>query len=134
MKLELTRKSDLAVRALLELHRRGRTVKASEMAEAIGSTPGLVPHVMGPLVQAGWATSVPGPHGGYRLLVHPEKISVLSVIEAIEGPVRTDVCVLRGGPCHAEGVCALHAPWTEARTALLDSLAHTPIDSTREGT
>jgi Rrf2 family protein len=38
------------------------------------------------LVRAGIASSVPGPHGGFRLTRPPEQISLLDVVTAIEGP------------------------------------------------
>ena len=125
MRLEVTRKTDLAVRALCALDCRGKT-KASELAKMIDTTPGFVPQVLSPLVHAGWVASEPGPTGGYRLDVPLEEISFLDVIEVVEGPTDTGECVLRGGPC-GEEPCALHDAWLPARRALTEQLAHTPL-------
>jgi len=127
MRLEITRRSDLAIRALKELDERGVTVKAADLAVATNSTNGFLPHVMAPLVKAGWVTSDPGRNGGYRLEVPTSTISVLDVIEAVEGSLPADVCVLRHGPCQADGPCSLHAAWSHARTSLLDTLAATAV-------
>ena len=48
----------------------------------------------------------------------PSAISLLAIIEAIEGDSRRQTCVLRGGPCSAGGVCAVHAAFFAAQDAL----------------
>lgn len=93
------------------------------LAEAVGSTSGFVPQVLNPLVRQGWVRSDPGPTGGYSLAVELETVSVLEVIEAIEGPTDTGRCVLADRPCNESGVCALHASWTRLRDQLLAELA-----------
>ncbi len=127
MRLEITRRSDLAIRALTELDAQGVTVKAADLATATKSTNGFLPHVMSPLVKAGWVASDPGRNGGYRLVVPVSTISVLDVIEAVEGGPPADVCVLRHGACLTNGPCSLHMAWSHARTALLDTLANTTV-------
>ena len=86
MRLEITRRADLAVRALVELSRRPGSLKSGDLAAALGTTPGVVPQVMGPLVRAGWVRSEPGPCGGYRPLVRLGDITVLQVIETLLDP------------------------------------------------
>ncbi len=122
MRLELNQRTDLAVRALFALAQRPGRTKAQALAEELDSTPTYLPQVMAPLVSAGWVDSAPGPHGGYQLTGDLDRITVLQLIEASEGPTDTDRCVLVGGPCLADGPCVLHEPWTRARTALLDEL------------
>jgi Rrf2 family transcriptional regulator, iron-sulfur cluster assembly transcription factor len=126
MRLEITRKADLAVRALGVLHSTDR-MKGSDLAERIGSTPAFVAQVMAPLVRNGWVRSDPGPTGGYELAAAIEGISMLDVIEAIEGPTVNGRCVLRGGPCPTDENCALHDAWIRARGALLAELAAIPL-------
>ncbi len=126
MRLEITRKSDLAVRALCALLEGGR-LKNSELATAAGTTQAFMAQVMALLVRRGWVSSDPGPTGGYRLAISLEDLSMLEAIEAIEGPTETGKCVLRGGPCPSEENCALHDAWLPARDALLQQLASTPV-------
>lgn len=128
MRLELTRKTDLAVKALCALSSAER-VKGARLAEAIGTTPGFVAQVMMPLVDRGWIGSVPGPTGGYHLATRLEDITVLDVIEALEGPTITGRCVLDDGPCPHSEICAMHEPWTRARSALMQELAATSLAS-----
>ena len=127
MRLEVTRKSDLAVRAMRVLDEAGERLKAPALAEAVGSTPGFVSQVLNPLVRHGWVRSDPGPAGGYSLAADLGSVSVLAVIEAIEGPTDSGQCVLVDRPCDQQGVCALHEPWLRARALLLAELDATSV-------
>ena len=121
MRLEITRRADLAVRAMAILAD-GHQLKATDLAHGLGATPAFVPQVIGPLVKAGWVRSEPGPTGGYVLVVRPEQLSVLDVVEAVDGPTDTGRCVVADTACGRERVCALHGAWSRARDELLASL------------
>lgn len=127
MRLEITRRSDLATRALIELARLRRRTKSTELAEAIGTTPGFLSQAMTPLAARGWIRSEPGPSGGYLLTADLAEVSVLDVIEAIEGPSDAGRCVLENRPCGVAGPCALHQPWQRARAQLLDELSQSSL-------
>jgi Rrf2 family protein len=126
MRLEITRKTDLAIRALrcLDLFTRA---KGPELARRVGTTRAFVAQVMSPLVQRGWVSSDPGPAGGYELATDLDRLSVLEVIEAIEGPTVSNRCVLRDGPCPGADTCTLHEAWIGAREALMTSLGATAV-------
>ncbi len=131
MRLELNRKTDLALRALQTLASAGvgddHRCKSSEIAAAIDASAQYLPQVMAPLVRRGWVASDPGPTGGYRLIVSPEDISLLDLIETMEGPTKNHQCALDGGDCDETRPCAIHDPWVEARDALLARLAATTM-------
>lgn len=133
MRLEVTRKTDLALRALRTLARSAVLRKGGELSDALGTTPAFLSQVVAPLSRAGWVRSVPGPRGGYQATERASDVSVLELIEAVEGPVPADRCVLRGQPCPAEIPCALHDAWVPARDALVDRLAATPVLATEHG-
>lgn len=126
MRLQITRKSELALRALRCLDGSGRA-KASAIAAAVDSSTAFVPQVLQPLVAAGWLRSDPGPAGGYELVVELDTVSLLDLIEAVEGPSDDGTCVLGRGPCSPARPCALHDAWVRARGSLLDQLAATPV-------
>lgn len=131
MRLELTRKTDLAVKALCALDGKDR-MKGSVLADSIGATPGFLAQVIMPLVDRGWVASVPGPTGGYQLAADLSDISILQVIEAIEGPTFNGRCVLDSGPCPHSEICALHEPWQRARSALVAELSAATVASVAE--
>ena len=93
----------------------------------MGSTSGFVAQVLNPLVRQGWVRSDPGPSGGYSLVVDLAEVSVLAVIEAVEGPLDRERCVLQRSPCGGQSLCSLHAAWTEAREAMLAAFAAVPV-------
>lgn len=127
MRLEITRRADLAVRAMTVLGAADGRVKAGDLAAQLHTTAGFVPQVLGPLVRAGWVRSEPGPAGGYRSMVPLDALSVLEVIEAVDGPTDSGRCVVSDRPCDDDHPCALHAAWTRARTELIRTLAGTSV-------
>jgi Rrf2 family nitric oxide-sensitive transcriptional repressor len=67
--------------------------------------------------------AAPGRAGGYRLAKASDTISLLDVIEAVEGDSRRRTCVLRGGPCGLDGICDVHEVFFRGQEALLATLA-----------
>jgi Rrf2 family protein len=89
MRLEVTRRTDLATRALIALAAGGGRRKASELAAELDASPGFLSQAMTPIVNRGWVHSEPGRTGGYTAAASLDDVSVLDVVEAVEGP--TDV-------------------------------------------
>lgn len=127
MRLEVSRRADLAVRALQVLATAKGRLKAPALAVRLGTTPGFVAQVMAPLVQQHWVRSDPGPTGGYAARVDLDEVSVLAVIEAVDGATDRGRCVVEAKDCDGSHPCALHEAWSAARTGLMDSLAATPV-------
>jgi Rrf2 family protein len=130
MDLALTRRGDYAVRAALCLARwgaDGRYVKIREVAQAMALPASYTPQVLRLLADAGLAEARAGRDGGYRLIRPPGEIPLLAVVEAAEGAFTLERCILRGGPCHWEQACAVHAAWSAAVQACRDSLRRTTL-------
>lgn len=126
VRLEITRSSDLATRALLTLAGAGR-MKGPDLAAEVGTTAGFLSQVLAPLVAAGWVRSETGRLGGYELEVDLDALSVLDVIEAIEGPTDQGRCVLVDRACASTDPCALHVAWHRSRALLVEQLAGSPL-------
>lgn len=134
MRLELTRRADYAVRAMLELARDDRALTSGpRIAAATNIPPRFVAQVMGDLVGAGLAEARTGRSGGYRLARRADSISILNVVEAVEGDARRRTCVLRASPCARDGVCEVHDIFSAAQDALLDRLAAASLASVVAG-
>lgn len=123
MRLELTKRTDLAFRALTAINDASEhRVNGATLSENLDITTHYLPHVMAPLTRSGWIMSTSGPRGGYTLVVDLDDITLLQLVEAVEGPIDTSGC-LHLGPRHSTGhTCALHRPWTKARRALMTEL------------
>lgn len=122
MRLEITQRADLAVRALVALQSSPDRLKSADLADLLGTTSGFIPQVMGPLVRNGWVRSVPGPTGGYERQRDLDSLSVLEIVETIDGPTDNGRCVVAERSCDAAEPCALHVAWARARHELRDSL------------
>jgi Rrf2 family protein len=122
----LGRKGDYSVRAVLDIanHDADRR-KSREIAEEMDIPSRYLPQILANLVEHGILTAEAGPSGGYLLAKPPGEITLLDVVEAAEGPIRLDQCVLRGGPCDWDTSCPVHVPWNRAINALMEELAKT---------
>ncbi len=127
MKVTLGRKGDYSVRAMLDVARsreEGRR-KARHIAAAMDIPDRYLTQILANLVREGLLTAVAGPEGGYSLARPPKSITLLDVVQAAEGSIALDECVLRGGSCDWIAACPVHASWSRAQQALTKQLAKT---------
>lgn len=129
MRLQITRRADLAVKFLVALAARDDRAKAAAVADDLGTTAAFLAQVAAPLVRRGWIRSDPGPAGGYTLVADLASLTVLEVIEAVDGAVVDGQCVVEQRPCTADTPCLLHHHWADARSTLVESLGNTTVDS-----
>ena len=146
MRLELTKRGDYAVRAMLALARGTDTggAAAATAGATAGATPNgllsarriadsmaipvrFLPQVLGDLQRASLVEAAPGRSGGYRLTRPAAEISLLEVIEAVEGDTRRRTCVLRGGPCGVDRTCDVHEVFAEGQEALRSTFARATL-------
>lgn len=130
MDLTLTKTGDYAVRAAIALSKAfpgGGYRKIREVAAEMDLPLRYTPQILNLLAKAGLAEARAGQQGGYRLRRPPEQVTLLEIIEAAEGPLRSERCTLRGGPCRWDDVCPLHATWEEARRRLTEVLDGTTL-------
>jgi len=111
---------------MVHLARTNSRSKSAHLAEELGTTPGFLTQVIAPLAAKGWVQSDPGPTGGYSATASLDDLTVLDIIEAVEGPTETGRCVLEDREC-GQGMCALHQPWSAARDRLLEQLGSTSL-------
>ncbi len=129
MRLELTKRADYAIRAVLALARtpadERRSVRQVAADQRIPAR--FLPQVMGDLARAGLVEGTVGRSGGYRLARPSTDISLLDVVEAVEGDSRRRSCVLRGGPCALDGVCDVHLVFAAAQADVIGRLRATTL-------
>jgi Rrf2 family protein len=128
VRLQLTKRTDYAIRASLALARNPtQTMSSVQIAQRMGIPVHFTSQVMSDLVRAGVARAVIGRTGGYRLACDPSAVSVLRIVEAVEGDPRRRLCVLRGGPCERAQPCAIHHVFAGAQEAFVAELAATSL-------
>lgn len=125
--MQITRQADYAVRAVLHLARLGNTERAatSLIAEKQHIPPSFLAKIISQLSIAGLLHTSRGARGGVTLGRDPKDISVLEVVEAIDGPIRLNECVGEDGLCLFESDCPLRPIWCEAQEQLVAKLRGT---------
>jgi len=130
VRLSLTRRSEYGVRMMLELAQRpsGARMTATELGEICEVPAGNIPTVVSTLSRARLLSCSPGRGGGCLLAKDPAETTMLEVIEALEGSLTPDHCLLDSRRCHdRDPECALHDAWSTGRNAALDALAATTL-------
>ena len=124
--MRLTRAGEYAVRCVMCLARNGgdeKVVSRQDVA-ACGDIPShFLAKIAQQLSRAGIVEILQGSRGGYRLIIPPEKLTLLQVIEAIIGEIFLNDCVIRPESCHASSSCAVNNVWTQARNQLRQTLS-----------
>jgi Rrf2 family protein len=88
--MKFTRATSYALHALVHMstQKGNRPVPSHLVAQDRGIPERFLLKVLKPLVSAGVLHSVKGPNGGYRLAKAPDRITLLEVIEAVDGPIQ----------------------------------------------
>ena len=119
--MRLTQKSKYAARALVELALDdcGSPLGVAQIARRQHIPERFLEQIFGELRRANVLSSRRGAHGGYTFAVPPEKITVLDVVEILDGEVRPARCSA-GGVCYIADapLCVTSKVWDEAREAL----------------
>lgn len=129
--MRLTAKSEYGLLAMIDLacnHGSG-PVSAREVAERRNIPPRFLEQLFVALRRSGLVSAVRGAKGGFVLAREPREVSVLDVVEALEGPLTASVCDLeRGIECGHAGACAAAPVWEAATSALREVFASKTLD------
>lgn len=128
--MRLTAKSEYGLLAMIELACRYETGTASarEVAEKRAIPARFLEQLFVALRRADLVTASRGAKGGFRLGRPPADITVLEIVEALEGPLTASVCEAeRGVECGQVGSCAAAPVWAKATRALREVFASTSL-------
>ena len=127
--MQITRATDYAVRILIHLAAAPADARlaASDVAREIDAPGSFISKVLQQLVQCGVVTSRRGAGGGFQLAIEPEKVTLLDVVEIVEGPLQINLCLAEENGCDRKSWCGAHPVWSEAQNALKEVLANASI-------
>lgn len=125
--MQITRQADYATRAILYLARvgNGERIATSQVAKEQKIPPSFLAKIISQLSVAGLLHTSRGAHGGISLAREPEQITLLEVIEAIDGPIQLNMCIEQHGACVFEENCPLQPVWHNAQSELINRLKNT---------
>lgn len=128
--MQITRQADYAVRAVLHLARNNeQRIATSMIAEEQRIPPSFLAKIISQLSIAGLLHTSRGARGGVTLAREAKDITLLEVIEAIDGPIQLNECVGDNGSCSFDDDCPLRPVWCDAQEELVGRLKSTTFAS-----
>ncbi len=123
--MKLTRGGEYGIRGVLYLAQQdnGRINMLSAIAEAQEVPPRFLAKIFQSLAKAGVVKSHRGAKGGFSLARPAVDITIKDVIEAIEGPIHLNVCLVAEGECSRDKICPMHSVWEEAQEKMMGVLS-----------
>lgn len=128
--MQITRQADYALRTVLYLARLGREKRAptNKIASEQKIPISFLAKIISQLALAGMLETSRGAHGGVSLALPPKEISMLAVVEAIDGPIWLNECVFNPSSCYFGESCPIHEIWCKTQADLVEKLKNTTFD------
>ena len=120
--LRISKMTDYAILAMVELARDGGILSAQRLAERTQVETPTVSKVLKLLASAGLVTSSRGANGGYKVARRAGEINVAEIISAIEGPIAMTECSVEQGLCNVEHNCSMRSNWQRISVAVARAL------------
>jgi Rrf2 family protein len=127
--MQLTRAADYAVRVMVHLAElpQGARVSRTDLSAAAECPEQFLSKVLQNLTRAGLVVSHRGNTGGFELEENHRAATLLEVVEAIEGPIRLNLCLTTDHGCSRQGWCPAHPVWVQAQQAMVAVLSSANI-------
>jgi len=114
--MQITRETDYAIRCVYYLAGKPDEVTmVDEIAREMHVPKSFLAKILQKLTRASLVKSYRGVKGGFALARHPGRISLLDVIEAVQGPVAMNKCAIDESVCRFSATCSIHPVWIEVR-------------------
>jgi Rrf2 family protein len=125
--MQITRQADYAIRAVLYVSKLGADERAAtrQIAKEQHIPPSFLAKIIAQLSLAGLLQTTRGAHGGVTLAKPAKQITLLDVVEAIDGPIMLNECVHDERACNFEQDCPLQPVWCNAQNELIQRLRGT---------
>ena len=125
--MQITRQADYAIRAVLYISKLADNQRAatSQIAKEQRIPPSFLAKIISQLSIAGLLQTSRGARGGVTLAKSAHEITLLDVVEAIDGPIALNECVHDENACSFGEDCPLRPIWCEAQEDLVNRLKGT---------
>ena len=128
--LKISAKARYALRIVLDVAvhmRSGQLRSGAAIAQAQNISEKFLSRIVIPLRERGILASVRGVNGGFRLACPPEDISLLDIVETVQGPLAVLDCLLPGSVCDRLNTCLARKVWSDVNTAFANTLARQTV-------
>jgi len=131
-----SKQCEYAIQALLYLALRppGTMTSIKDLTGALRIPFHFVAKILQRLTRKGLVSSLKGPTGGF-MLGHPaEKITLFEVINAVDGTIALDSCLLGFSECSSAHPCGVHKEWQKVRSSTKSILMNQTIAAMAQNT
>lgn len=120
----ITRATEYAVRTVIYLAQQPKNeiVLKKDICKTQEVTPAFLTKILQPLIKAGIVSSQRGVGGGFQLASEPEMITLLDILQAEEGQLKLNHCLLDADSCSRDSYCVAHEIWSEAQHSMAQVL------------
>ncbi len=125
-----SRSAEYAIRALVHMAD-GEFALVKEIAAKCDIPQHFLSKILQDLARDGLLKSSKGPGGGFRLAAPAESISMMKIIEAVDGRSRYDHCPAGCEECNDRQECGFHDSWIPLRSRIIDYLEGTSVADLR---
>lgn len=127
--MQITRQADYALRAMIYLAQSPpqERISTGKIAKAQHIPSSFLAKIISQLSIAGLLNTSRGARGGVQLSKPADEITLLEVVEAIDGPVKINECVGETGHCEYEETCPMAPIWKDIHEELVKRLRGTSI-------
>ena len=124
MSVLFSRQCEYALQAVMYIALKpdGERTSIKELTKQIGIPYHFLAKILQNLTYKGLLISQKGPTGGFALAKSPKEISLIDIVEAVDGIGFTTGCVMGFPECSAKNPCAVHDAWVETREGLRAAL------------
>lgn len=105
-----------------------KKIGIKEISEALEIPSPFLSKIMQTLVRKKILNSIKGPHGGFSLARPAEDISIMDIVEIIDGRDIFEICLVRTTPCSDEEPCGIHDKITALRNEMRETFINQTID------
>lgn len=125
MSVLLSRACEYAIQALLEMARHPKRSfwSVAELARRTGVPAAFLGKTLQKLAQHGLLRSAIGRKGGFAFARDPDEITILQIVEIVDGPELSEACALGFPECGGDHPCPFHDDWSRIRAELLEALS-----------
>lgn len=122
--MQITREGDYGIRSVLYLARQPhkKISFVNEIAEEYKIPKSFLAKILQKLVRAKIVRSYRGVKGGFSLARPPREISVMDVLEAVEGRLYLNICLMDRKRCGFSKHCPVYSVWVDAQSKVADVL------------
>lgn len=126
----LTRRADYAVRIMLELgdNTDGQRIPAVQVAQRADVPLAFLRKIVADLVKSDLVRTYSGPNGGLTLAQPVASINLVHILQAIEGPICLNTCLVRPKECPRDQVCPVHGFLGRLQANIIQQLQEATLD------